>query len=288
MQLQLSRVTVALDSTRYAADVSLSSPVLVSYDLVAVRPGDAAALRHAVDCGAVDIVQLDLSSGRLPFPLRAEGVAAVLGAGLVFEVDFGAAIRDAASRQFLISNARSLLRLTRGRGVLLTSGARSPLELRSPGDAAAIAGLFGLSRGAALVAMSETASAVLRHAQLRRRRATTSELTLHVVPVSSLAPMATAHVVPVSAAPMTAPTAVAAARPQAPAGKTVTGSGPEASGTGSVPAEVRGIDAGRRSTESTGGVGAPTRAPASVPTRNPLDRVALLSKAVPPKLPQPR
>lgn len=189
VQVQLSRITVGLESTRHASDVSLSNAVLASYDIVAIRPGDLASLRHAADSSAVDIVQLDLSQGRLPFALRTENVEHVLRAGLVFEVDFAAAIRDSVARQSLITNTANLLRLTRGRGVLLTSGAQTALELRSPLDAAAIAGLFGLSRKDALSAMSETALAVIRHAQQRRRRATpgpSQTFTLHVVPVSSV------------------------------------------------------------------------------------------------------
>lgn len=196
VQLQLSRITLGLDSTRHAADVGLSNAALASYDIVAVRPGDAAAMRQAADSGAVDIIQLDLSSGRLPFPLRAEGVEHVLRAGLVFEISVAAAIRDGASRQYLVSNAASLLRLTRGRGFLLSSGARTPLELRSPLDTAAIASLFGVSRGAALAAMSESVQTVLNHAQLRRRRG--PDLVLHVVPVAltlsdARAPVAVEH-----------------------------------------------------------------------------------------------
>ena len=185
LHLQLSRVTVSFDSTRHAADICTPSAVLNSYDIVAVRPGDAASLRHAADCGAVDIIQLDLAGGRLPFALRVENVEHVLRAGLVFEVDVAAAIRDSAARQYLISNTNSLLRLTRGRGILLTSGARTPLELRSPLDTAAIASLMGMSRGDALAAMSRTAQAVLKHAQQRRHRISSGSvpgLVVHVVP----------------------------------------------------------------------------------------------------------
>ena len=42
---------------------------------------------------------------------------------------------DAAARRHLISNAQQLLRLTRGRHVVLSSGARHPMELRGPDDA---------------------------------------------------------------------------------------------------------------------------------------------------------
>jgi hypothetical protein len=114
-------------------------------------------------------------------PLRFE-----VQAGLVFEIDIAPAIRDASLRQYLIANATSLLRLTRGKGVLLTSGARSVLELRAPIDLAAIASLVGLDRERAMTAMRETPAAVLRHASLRRKRNSGTDVSVHFASVSGI------------------------------------------------------------------------------------------------------
>lgn len=165
---QLTRITVAVPTGRQAAEVYPGHPVLSSYDIVAVAPGDAEALRAVASSGAVDIVCLDMTSGRLPFGLRADVVAAVLGSGAVFELEFAPAIRDANLRRFFAANAAALLRLTRGRGVLLSSGAKSALEVRNPRDAAAIGALGGLTPDRGLAALGGAgAGAVIAHAEAR-------------------------------------------------------------------------------------------------------------------------
>lgn len=165
--MQLSRLTVVADTPRACADLFLASPVLRGYDLVAVTPGDVDILRHALAAGVADIIRLDVSAGRLPFPLKADVVASVLASGAVFEVEYAPAIRDATRRRFFAANVAELLRLTRGRGVLLTSGAAAALELRRPADAAAIAALAGMTPQQALAAQTDAAAQALRHAEKR-------------------------------------------------------------------------------------------------------------------------
>lgn len=165
--VQLSRLTVVADTPRSCADLFLGSPVLRSFDLVAVTPGDVDVLRHALASGVADIIRLDVSAGRLPFPLRADVVSSVLAAGAVFEVEYAPAIRDATRRRFFASNVAELLRLTRGRGVLLTSAAAAALELRRPADAAALAALAGMTPQQAQAAQTEAAAQALRHAEKR-------------------------------------------------------------------------------------------------------------------------
>jgi len=165
--VQLSRITVAAEAVRAVSDLFVGNPILQSYDLVAVAPGDPEVLRHAVASGVADIIRLDMSGGRLPFPLKADLVHACLAAGCVFELEYAPAIRDPTCRRFFIANAAELLRLTRGNGILLTSGAANALELRSPADAAAIAGLAGLSARQCALAMTAAAAQAIRHAEKR-------------------------------------------------------------------------------------------------------------------------
>lgn len=68
----------------------------------------------------------------------------------------------------MIANAVLLVRLTGGKGIVLSSGARSALDLRSPQDAANLATLLGMSLGAAREAMLGRGHAVLRHGEARR------------------------------------------------------------------------------------------------------------------------
>jgi hypothetical protein len=126
----------------------------------------------------------------MPFTLTADAVKRVLGAGCVFELEYAPAIRDATARRYFIANAAALLRLTRGRGVLLSSGAAHALELRGPHDAAALAALAGLGSEAALAAMSTAVAEVLVHAETRHARGGVAFV--HVPPAIGVRAAATA------------------------------------------------------------------------------------------------
>ena len=155
-----------------AAALREGARVLASYDVVAAQPSDAAGLGAILGAGggaSIDIVSLDLSSGRLPFPLAQRDVAAVLGAGMVFELRYAPAVRDAALRRAFFTHAATLLRVTRGAGLLLTSGARNALELRSPRAVAAIASLAGFSLQQAHAALTAAPAAALAHAARRKQ-----------------------------------------------------------------------------------------------------------------------
>jgi RNase P/RNase MRP subunit p30 len=172
----LSRITIALESAldggRFAvarSSAALSqplSPILSSWDIIAVEAADVASLEAAA--GLVDIVSIDMSAAKLPFPVSVSLAATVLEKGTLFELRYAPAIRDIGARRFLIAGARALLMATRGRGVILASGGKNALEIRRPRDASAIASLFGLSLEAALIALSVTSAGVIAHAKIRK------------------------------------------------------------------------------------------------------------------------
>lgn len=55
-------------------------------------------------------------------------------------------LRDESGRRFAFANAAALTRGTRGKGVILSSGARQAFELRGPYDVANLGTLFGLTQ----------------------------------------------------------------------------------------------------------------------------------------------
>jgi ribonuclease P/MRP protein subunit RPP1 len=59
-------------------------------------------------------------------------------------------LADSAARRSLISNALSLVRMTKGRNIILSSGAEAALGLRNPYDAANLTRLFGFSLEASI------------------------------------------------------------------------------------------------------------------------------------------
>jgi ribonuclease P/MRP protein subunit RPP1 len=167
--LQLSRVTVAIDGPRAVSDfcAAAASGILSSYDLVSISPSTSDALHSLLATGHVDVVDLDLAGGKPPFPLSKHDVDAVLRAGCVFEASYAPAIRDPTCRRFFVSNLASLLRLSRGKGVLLTSAARAAAELRTPADAAAVAAMAGMTAQQCEAATVAAAATAVAHAERR-------------------------------------------------------------------------------------------------------------------------
>ena len=63
-------------------------------------------------------------------------------------------LKDAAGRRNTFAGAQALARATRGKGIIIASGAKAPYDLRGPTDVANLATLFGLNQKHAKVALS--------------------------------------------------------------------------------------------------------------------------------------
>ena len=204
--VQLSRLTVTVTGgSRDAYDAfNVKDPavksVLMSYDIIACQPSTPEAMIEAAKSGNVDIIDLDMAGGKAPFLLTQADVESVLSRGVVFEIPYAPCIRDASCRRSVASNASALLRLCRGKGVIITSSARTTLEVRAPRDVTAIAELWGMKKRRAQVAqglimptgMSETgigegAISVLKHAEERLSRLRSGGgVFVHVLPTGLL------------------------------------------------------------------------------------------------------
>jgi hypothetical protein len=204
--VQLSRLTVTvIGGSREAYEAfNVKDPivksVLTSYDLIACQPSTPEAMIEAAKSGNVDIIDLDMAGGKAPFLLTQADVEAVLSKGVVFEIPYAPCIRDASCRRSVASNASALLRLCRGRGVVITSSARSTLEVRSPRDVTVLAALWGLKQNKAQVAQGlvmstrkaekesgEGSLQVLKHAEERLLRLKGGNgVFVHVLPTGML------------------------------------------------------------------------------------------------------
>lgn len=125
----------------------------------------------------IDIITLDLaSSPRLPFQLKRSMVLKAIADGVVFEICYGPAMRSSSgagatpdrpvskdARRNIIAGARELIRVTNGRGVIVSSEARRCMEMRGPLDLCNFGTILGLKPEQAKNAVSNSArSAVIR------------------------------------------------------------------------------------------------------------------------------
>ncbi|RYP08697.1 hypothetical protein DL764_001717 [Monosporascus ibericus] len=130
-------------------------PQLVSaYDMVAVRPTTEREFQGAclnLNLTDASLISLDLAQ-RFPFHFRPKPCMAAVNRGLRFEVCYaqglssgsGDAVNDARARAAFIGNVVELVRATRGRGIVISSGARGVLGLRAPADVVNLLALWGL------------------------------------------------------------------------------------------------------------------------------------------------
>ena len=73
---------------------------------------------------------------RLPFYLKHTLIRTALKNGAVFEIDYAGAVGMEAERRNWWGGAREVVRVTQGKGVLLSGGASQEKEIRAPRDAA--------------------------------------------------------------------------------------------------------------------------------------------------------
>ena len=75
-------------------------------------------------------------------------------------------LRDELGRRFAFANAAALTRGTRGKGIILSSGARQAFELRGPYDVANLGTLFGLTETHAKASLFKALAASRRISSL--------------------------------------------------------------------------------------------------------------------------
>ncbi|WCJ41154.1 Polymerase/histidinol phosphatase-like [Euphorbia peplus] len=151
---QYTRLTVCVDNPAKSQALNSGNSVLKTYDIVAVRPLNQIAFDHACQKSEVDIISVDFSE-KLPFRLKQPMVKAAIQRGVYFEITYSDLIVDVQVRRQMISSAKLLVDWTRGRNIILSSGAPSVSELRGPCDVANLSSLLGLSTERAKAAISK-------------------------------------------------------------------------------------------------------------------------------------
>lgn len=139
------------------------------YDLIAVRPTTEKTLLNACTNLECDVISLDLSV-RLPFYFKFKMLSAAISRGVRLEICYGPGVTGSGldARRNLIGNAMSLIRATRGRGIIVSSEARRALGLRAPWDVINLACVWGLSQERGKEAICEEARKVTALAKLKR------------------------------------------------------------------------------------------------------------------------
>jgi ribonuclease P/MRP protein subunit RPP1 len=152
-----------------------------AYDLLALRPTSDKSFSWAC-LSTTDppaLISLDLSS-HLGWHIHHRTAMAAVQRGVRFEVCYsqalasennggGGGVDAARQRANFIGNVQSLIRATKGRGIVISSEARGALGLRGPADVVNLLAVWGLGPEKGFAAMGEGARAVVVNEGIKRR-----------------------------------------------------------------------------------------------------------------------
>ncbi|EKM76699.1 hypothetical protein AGABI1DRAFT_78117 [Agaricus bisporus var. burnettii JB137-S8] len=206
--LYLKRLNIVLDedSEKGFGLINASIPMFDTYDIIALIPTtqatfSLACLTHSQPSPlTAHIIALPLTLPRLSFHMKHTLVRTAIKNGSVFEIDYVGALggqhdtvlieaglteTGASAKRNWWAAAREIVRVTKGRGLLLSGGVASSSDLRAPRDIGNLVSMLGLPQDAAHAMSTTNAKSLVLRAQTRKTyRAVFSEPRL-VVPDSS-------------------------------------------------------------------------------------------------------
>lgn len=162
---QLSRLTVVFSEAEQMH--TLQSADIQAYDLLAVQPTTEKLFHMACGTLDVDIITVNMTE-HMPFRYKRPSLNMAVERGVFFEIQYGPMIRDRVARKHIIANVQMLLEVGKGKNLILSSGCKNPLDIRSPYDVTALGLMLGLSEPKAKQAISTNCNSVLLHAAARK------------------------------------------------------------------------------------------------------------------------
>ena len=160
-----SRITVLLDDQSQVHQ--LSSEAVQAFDILAVQPSTEKLYQQACKSLEIDIISFDMSR-RLPFYLKFPTVHAAVERGVHFEIIYSTAFMGTTERTQLLSIAMNMVVFTKGKNIILSSGAEHELDFRGPYDIVNLGLLFNFKEEQSKAAITKNCRAVLFHAQARK------------------------------------------------------------------------------------------------------------------------
>ncbi|KAJ2922167.1 hypothetical protein H1R20_g14928, partial [Candolleomyces eurysporus] len=210
----LKRLNIILDedSEKGFGLINANIPLCNGYDLISLVPTthatlSLACLTHTLPSPlTAHIISLPLTLPRLPYHLKHTLIRTALKNGAVFEinyvgalggendpllVDANAAENGPSAKRNWWASAREVVRVTKGKGVIVSGGVVSEADFRAPRDIGNLLTILGLPQDAAHDASTRIPKSLVIRAETRKTyRAVLSEPEL-VVPPNVLAHLET-------------------------------------------------------------------------------------------------
>ncbi|CAL1710538.1 unnamed protein product [Somion occarium] len=186
----LKRLTIVLDEeSEKGFGLTTSSAALVApYDILALTPTTAttfslACLTHTQPSNlTTHIISLPLTLPRLPFNLKHTLIRSAIKNGAVFEITYAGALGGEADPSLGVAGtesgssakrnwwaaAREVIRVTKGKGIIVSSGAMNQADLRAPRDVGNLLTFLSLAQNLAHDSSTKTPQALILRAQTRK------------------------------------------------------------------------------------------------------------------------
>ena len=109
------------------------------YDIIALAPTtegsfSLACLTHTLPSPlSAHVISVPLDVPRLPFRMKHTMIRTALRNGAVFEIPYATALDSATKRNWWAA-AREVVRVTKGKGLIVTGGGMEVADLRAPKD----------------------------------------------------------------------------------------------------------------------------------------------------------
>ncbi|XP_050078223.1 ribonuclease P protein subunit p30 [Anopheles maculipalpis] len=165
-QIQLlNRLTIIFSETSVSLALNRSNNIR-SYNLIAALPTTENSFQYACQTMACDIVTYNSNTIRLRTVRKFYYLA--VDRNIAFELKYAPAIVSSNDRKGTISRAHRYHSYGKSKNVIISSGARSPFQLRSPYDIANLGLIFGLSEEQSKESIRGVPNRILLSAEGRR------------------------------------------------------------------------------------------------------------------------
>lgn len=129
----LKRVTIEINDTKELYQFSNPTPSLKSYDILAITPKNEKMFELACNDINVDIISINFDE-KMNFFLKKSLIQSAVTKNIFFEIVYNGFIVDNSKRAIFISNVLMLLEITKGKNLIISSGADNFIDHRSPYD----------------------------------------------------------------------------------------------------------------------------------------------------------
>lgn len=159
-----SRITVKVDDPSQCQNIAKFQQI---FDIVSVEPQTEKAFQSAISNLDVDIISFNLQQ-RLPCYMKHKTLGSAIEKGIFFEIKYTDFL-SSKNRAQAISNSKQIIRASRNRGMIVSSGCQlnAPYQLRNPANIVPVLKMLGIDSNRANQMFKDWCLKVLLNGRLR-------------------------------------------------------------------------------------------------------------------------